>query len=208
MKIVCLFAIALLPCGLFSQNSEKFNLEKGKFYAQPEIYVLAAQIDGDQASGYSKMGYQLGVSTGIGLSNNQSFSVLMALSEKGSRRSFNPDEPTINAFHIRYTSLDLGLLYGKVVNTFYLQAGVRGTYLLGISETEGYVPQIEQDYQKIGFLIDTRAHYELSDHYWLSATFQYSLLSLLNSNVSQVNYLMGGGGAFHNVLGVGLIWKP
>ena len=208
MKIVCLIGILLLPLKLTSQNNEKFNFSEGKFFAQPELYVLATQIDGDQASGYSKMGYHFGVSTGLGLSNNQSLSFQMALAERGSRRSFNPDEPTINAFHIRYTSLDIGLLYGKAIQSIYLQGGIKGTYLLNISETEGYVPQIENDYKKIGFLFETRLNYELSEHYWLSATLQYSILSLLNTNVSQVNYLMGGGGAFHNVLGVGLIWKP
>ena len=208
MKFLSLSAIILLPLQLFSQGKENFKLNEGQFFAYPDIYVLASQIDGDQASGYNKFGYQLGVTTGIGLSNDRSVSFQMALSERGSRRTFNPDEPSINAFHIRYTSLDLGILYGKIINQFFVQGGIRGTYLLGVSESEGYVPNIAQDYQTFGALLDTRVNYPLSDHYWVSATFQYSLMSLLNTNVSQVNYLQGGGGAFHNVLGLGIIWRP
>lgn len=208
MKFLSLSAIILLPLQLFSQGNENFKLNEGQFFAYPDIYVLASQIDGDQASGYNKFGYQLGVTTGIGLSNDRSVSFQMALSERGSRRTFNPDEPSINAFHIRYTSLDLGVLYGKIINQFFVQGGIRGTYLLGVSESEGYVPNIAQDYQTFGALLDTRVNYPLSDHYWVSATFQYSLMSLLNTNVSQVNYLQGGGGAFHNVLGLGIIWRP
>lgn len=208
MKFLSLSAIILLPLQLFSQGKENFKLNEGQFFAYPDIYVLASQIDGDQASGYNKFGYQLGVTTGIGLSNDRSVSFQMALSERGSRRTFNPDEPSINAFHIRYTSLDLGVLYGKIINQFFVQGGIRGTYLLGVSESEGYVPNIAQDYQTFGALLDTRVNYPLSDHYWVSATFQYSLMSLLNTNVSQVNYLQGGGGAFHNVLGLGIIWRP
>lgn len=208
MKFLSLSAIILLPLQLFSQGKENFKLNEGQFFAYPDIYVLASQIDGDQASGYNKFGYQLGVTTGIGLSNDRSVSFQMALSERGSRRTFNPDEPSYNAFHIRYTSLDMGILYGKIINHFFVQGGIRGTYLLGVSESEGYVPNIAQDYQTFGVLLDTRVNYPLSDHYWVSATFQYSLMSLLNTTVSQVNYLQVGGGAFHNVLGLGIIWRP
>ena len=208
MKLLSLSAIILLPLQLFSQGKVNFKLNEGQFFAYPDLYILASQIDGDQASGYNKFGYQLGVTTGLGLSNDRTVSFQMALSERGSRRTFNPDEPSINAFHIRYTSIDLGLLYGKIVNNFFVQGGIRGTYLISVSESEGYVPNIAQDYQTFGVLLDTRANYPLTDHYWVTATFQYSLMSLLNSNVSQVNYLQGGGGAFHNVLGLGIAWKP
>lgn len=208
MKIPSLLAILSLPLSLFSQDKASIKLEEGNFFVYPELTILASQIDGDQASGYNKFGYQLGVTTGLGLRNDKTISFQMALSQRGSRRAFNPDEPSINAFHIIYNSLDLGVMYGKMVNSFYLQGGLRGTYLLSVSESEGFVPNIENDYKKIGFLLDTRANYPLSDHFWLSATFQYSLMSLLNSNVSQVNYLQVGGGAFMNVLGVGIVWKP
>ncbi len=184
------------------------NLQEGKFFSYPEVLILASQIDGDNASGYNKFGYQLGLITGIGLKNNKSLAFTMGLSERGSRRLFNPDEPTLNAFHIRYTSIDLGLLYGGFVNSLYYQAGARSTYLLSITETENYVPNIVQDYQKIGLLLDLKATYPLNEQYFLTAAFQYSLMSLLNPTVSQVNYLMGGGGAFHNVLGLGIVWKP
>ncbi len=208
MKSISLIALVLLPISLFSQGQNKMNLQEGKFFSYPEVLILASQIDGDNASGYNKFGYQLGLITGIGLKNNKSLAFTMGLSERGSRRLFNPDEPTLNAFHIRYTSIDLGLLYGGFVNSLYYQAGARSTYLLSIIETENYVPNIVQDYQKIGLLLDLKATYPLNEQYFLTATFQYSLMSLLNPTVSQVNYLMGGGGAFHNVLGLGIVWKP
>lgn len=208
MKSISLIAFVILPLSLFSQRNQKMNVEEGKFFYYPEVLILASQIDGDNASGYNKFGYQLALNTGIGLKNNKSLAFSMGLSERGSRRSFNPDEPSLNPFHIRYTSLDLGLLYGTFVNSFHLQSGIKSTYLLGITETENYVPNIVQDYQKIGVLLDLKATYPLNDQYFLTATFQYSLMSLLNPTVSQVNYLMGGGGAFHNVLGLGIVWKP
>lgn len=208
MKSISLIAFVILPLSLFSQRNQKMNVEEGKFFYFPEVLILASQIDGDNASGYNKFGYQLALNTGIGLKNNKSLAFSMGLSERGSRRSFNPDEPSLNPFHIRYTSLDLGLLYGAFANSFHLQSGIRATYLLGITETENYVPNIVQDYQKIGVLLDLKATYPLNDQYFLTATFQYSLMSLLNPTVSQVNYLMGGGGAFHNVLGLGIVWKP
>ncbi len=208
MKSISLIALVLLPISLFSQSQNKMNLQEGKFFSYPEVLILASQIDGDNASGYNKFGYQLGLITGVGLKNNKSLAFTMGLSERGSRRLFNPDEPSLNAFHIRYTSIDLGLLYGGFINSLYCQAGARSTYLLSITETENYVPNIVQDYQKIGLLLDLKATYPLNEQYFLTATFQYSLMSLLNPTVSQVNYLTGGGGAFHNVLGLGIVWKP
>ncbi len=208
MKIPSLLVILSLPLSIFAQDKSTIKLEEGKFFVYPELMLLASQIDGDNASGYNKLGFQLGVNTGLGLSNDKTISFQLALSQRGSRRSFNPDEPSMNAFHIIYNSLDMAVLYGKMLNSFYLQGGLRGTYLLSISESEGYVLNIANDYKQLGFILDTRANYPISDQFWLSATFQYSLMSLLNSSVSQVNYLQGGGGAFMNVLGVGIVWKP
>ena len=37
------------------------KIKEGKFYSYPEVLILASQIDGDNASGYNKFGYQLSI---------------------------------------------------------------------------------------------------------------------------------------------------
>ena len=46
------------------------------FYGRPLMGILASQMDGDQASGYNKFGYQVGMATGYRLSEKKKFDAI------------------------------------------------------------------------------------------------------------------------------------
>jgi hypothetical protein len=48
-------------------NGQVSKEKPNSFYGKPLIGLLACQIDGDQASGYNKFGYQVGMATGFRL---------------------------------------------------------------------------------------------------------------------------------------------
>lgn len=203
--------LSLFTLSIFSLNAQSShfpgNLDAGKFYFQPNAQILACQIDGDNASGYNKFGYQLAINTGMKLENNKSVEFMIGISERGSRRAFNPDVPSENAFHIHYNALDLGLFYGKVYNKFHVNIGLHGQYLLSVNESEGYSQNLELDYKTYGLLLDANVKYPLNDQFAVMASFNYSILSLLKSSVSNPTFYQGAG-VYHNVLGFGIVWMP
>lgn len=178
------------------------------FYGRPMMGILASQIDGDQASGYNKFGYQVGMATGYRLSENKKLDAIemqFCLVERGSRRAFDP-LTMVNAFHIKAQQLELQLAGVKNVKAGRLGnvdliGGIRVTRLLKIEETEGYNPGIANDYAKNGVILQFAMGYRASERMDLRLTWDYSAITLL-SNPAIFNPFYANGAVYHN--GVGL----
>lgn len=207
MKSIVISLFALTISSVFGQSiNYPSELTAGKLYYYPSFQLLACQIDGDNSSGYNKLGYQLSLSSGLKLENNKTIELMMGISERGSRRSYNVDDPSVTAFHLHYSALDFGLFYGRLFeNKLHVNAGLHGQYLLSITESEGFSNNLELDYEKIGLLLDVNAKYPLGNNFAVTASFNYSLMSLLKSTVSNPTFYQGAG-VYHNVLGLGIAW--
>lgn len=207
MKSVVLSLFAITISSVFGQsNNYPSELAAGKIYYYPSFQLLACQIDGDNSSGYNKLGYQFSLNSGLKLENNQTIELMMGISERGSRRSYNIDDPSITAFHLHYNALDLGVYYGKIYeNKLHVSVGLHGQYLLSIKESEGYSNNLELDYEKFGLLLDVNTKYPVGKNFAVTASFNYSLMSLLKSTVSNPTFYQGAG-VYHNVLGLGIVW--
>lgn len=207
MKSIVISLFALTISSVFGQSKNyPSELPAGKLYYYPSFQLLACQIDGDNSSGYNKLGYQLSLSSGLKLEKNKTIELMMGISERGSRRSYNVDDPSVTAFHLHYNALDLGLYYGWVFdNKLHVSAGLHGQYLLSITESEGFSNNLELDYDKFGLLLDVYAKYPVGKNFAVTASFNYSLMSLLKSTVSNPTFYQGAG-VYHNVLGLGIVW--
>lgn len=207
MKSVVLSLFALTISGVFGQSKHyPSELTVGQFYYYPSLQLLACQIDGDNSSGYNKLGYQFSINSGLKLENDKTIELMMGISERGSRRSYNIDDPSITSFHLHYQALDFGLFYGKVFsNNLHMNIGLHGQYLLSITESEGYSKNLELDYQKVGLMLDANSKYPVGQNFALTASFNYSIMSLLKTTVSNPTFYQGAG-VYHNVLGLGLAW--
>lgn len=185
-------------------SKEKLN----SFYGRPMIGVLASQIDGDQASGYNKFGYQLGMATGFRLSEERKLDALemqFCLVERGSRRAFDP-LTMVNAFHIKAQQLELQLAGVKNVKAgrlgnLDLIGGLRFTRLLKIEEPEGYNPGIANDYARNGVILQFAVGYRASERMDLRLNWDYSAITLL-SNPAIFNPFYANGAVYHNGMGL------
>lgn len=207
MKSIVISLFALTISGVYGQSKNyPSELSAGKIYYYPSVQLLACQIDGDNSSGYNKLGYQLSIHSGLKLENSKTLELMMGISERGSRRSYNIDDPSVTAFHLHYRALDLGFYYGRVFESkLHLSAGLHGQYLLFIKESEGFSNHLELDYEKFGMLLDVNAKYPVGKNLAVTASFNYSLMSLLKTTVSNPTFYQGAG-VYHNVLGLGIAW--
>ena len=177
------------------------------FYGRPLIGILASQIDGDQASGYNKFGYQLGMATGYRLSGDKKLDAIemqFGIVQRGSRRAFDP-LTMVNAFHIKARQIEFQLagirnLSAGRLGRFDLLGGFRFTRLLKIEESEGYNPGIASDFAQNGLILQFAVGSRVTQVLDLRLNWDYSVMSALSQNAS--HNLFYPTGVYHN--GVGL----
>ncbi len=177
------------------------------FYGRPMMGILASQIDGDQASGYNKFGYQVGMATGYRLSENKKLDAIemqFCMVQRGSRRAFDP-LTMVNAFHIKARQIELQVAGIRKVSAGRLGeidflGGIRFTRLLKIEESEGYNPGIASDFAQNGLILQFAVGSQVSQSLDLRLNWDYSIMSALSKSTSY--NLFYPTGVYHN--GVGL----
>ena len=177
------------------------------FYGRPLMGILASQIDGDQASGYNKFGYQVGMATGYRLSENKKLDAIemqFCMVQRGSRRAFDP-LTMVNAFHIKARQIELQVAGIRKVSAgrlgeIDLLGGIRFTRLLKIEESEGYNPGIASDFAQNGLILQFAVGSQVSQSLDLRLNWDYSIMSALSQSTSY--NLFYPTGVYHN--GVGL----
>ena len=177
------------------------------FYGRPMMGILASQIDGDQASGYNKFGYQVGMATGYRLSENKKLDAIemqFCMVQRGSRRAFDP-LTMVNAFHIKARQSELQVAGLRKVSAgrlgeIDLLGGIRFTRLLKIEESEGYNPGIASDFAQNGLILQFAVGSQVSQSLDLRLNWDYSIMSALSQSTSY--NLFYPTGVYHN--GVGL----
>lgn len=189
------------------------NTNSGRFYFNTQTDVLFCQIDGDQASGFNKFGYFLGVNTGYKLKNSSwnAIEMRMGIAERGSRRAPSNIDPSITPFNIRINTIDVNLgatkkwNFSGMQNPIALYAGIKSSRVFAAKETEMYMPSIDQDLRKMNYMLDLAARYPLSDHMNLQVSYIYSLKSITWSGSTNMYF---GRGTYHNNFAVGILYIP
>lgn len=180
------------------------------FYGRPVVGVIASQIDGDNASGYNKFGYQLGMLSGFRWAELGfgAIEMQMGIAERGSRRAFNP-LTFEQAFHIRTQQLELkfggvGFYSLPEVGAIQLLAGMRYCRLLNVQEMEGFNPGIANDFRKNSAMLELGIGKSMGTHIELRATVDFGISSLVRSNFRSVFFPTG---VYHNGVAVSVLWK-
>lgn len=215
-KLLLLFAVGAMFANVVAMpltplvNSKATDGEPMGFYGRPMLGVLMSQIDGDQASGYNKLGFQVGVSTGFRWKGKgiNAMEMQMALAERGSRRAFNA-ETMVNEFHIRCRQIELQLnairpLSVGGLGAVDLVAGLRAFRVLDVRETQGYNPGIANDFRKNGVMIHLGLGRTIDEHWHMRVGLDYSLNSLVKGGTQSVFYPTG---VYHNGMGVTVFYN-
>lgn len=215
-KLLLLFAVGAMFANVVAMpltplvNSKATDGEPMGFYGRPMLGVLMSQIDGDQASGYNKLGFQVGVSTGFRWKGKgiSAIEMQMALAERGSRRAFNA-ETMVNEFHIRCRQIELQLnairpLSVGGLGAVDLVAGLRAFRVLDVRETQGYNPGIANDFRKNGVMIHLGLGRTIDEHWHMRVGLDYSLNSLVKGGTQSVFYPTG---VYHNGMGVTVFYN-
>jgi hypothetical protein len=204
------FMFSILLCGIMPQVSAQNLSNPRGFYGRPVAGVLMSQLDGDQASGYNKFGYQAGIITGYRWQSTGfcAMEMQMLLCERGSRRAFDPIT-FVNAFHIRCRQAEIQLngLYGfsdKRLSNLSVIGGLRFAKLLSVEEVEGSNPGISEDFRGSVMMCELGINQVVHPKVVVRLTFDYGLYSAVKSDRWNPLYPTG---VYHNGVGVAALFN-
>lgn len=179
--------------------------EKGRFFYRTHAAVNFCQIDGDGASGFNKFGYTIGTWVGQGLGNDWTYESGFALSSRGSRRPFNPDEPAAGNFHFHYSMIDIPLFVVKKMGKYSFGPGLRTTWLLNATDKENTYLNLRDDMRSSGLLGCAMLGYTPGVKLTFRVEYQYSLASI-RIKAAPTNPLFPTG-VYHNVISAGITYN-
>lgn len=211
-RLSILFGFIFLLNYSYSQsNKYPFEWSKGQFYFNSSINLLASQIDGDNAVGYNKIAGKIAVNTGFTLNKLESLEMSFGISERGSRKGTDPENLDFNIFHIRIRTLDLGFYYNRIWKGIDFYGGLVPTYLLSVNDLEGFNPNIQDDYRKLGCLLELGVKHPIHQNWSISLNGTYSAFSMIKGD----RITLGGNtsinpsaGAYSNSIGLGIVYHP
>ena len=141
---------------------------------------LISQVDGDNWSGFSKIGYLAGGFVQLEISPHSSFQLEMEYIQKGSRKPANIDSGDYKTYLLRLHYLEIPLLYQfTFLKRFSVEVGPAVDVLLGYSEQgDGQeVPNI-YPFRRVTLSGIVGASGYITRHLKATFRFNYSLLSL------------------------------
>lgn len=192
----------LLPASILLATAAQGQLKKGEFGSHVLLAFNFCQIDGDRASGYYKLGYSAGYLIAQGLGKGWEYETGLLYTDRGSRRPFDPDDPSLPPMHLDYQMLDIMLYLGKELDKFKILGGLRTGYMIKARDKENYIQDLQGMSNKVQMLAGLGLTYGFSARMSLRLEGLYSINSIFR-NTGNPNPLIKNG-SYHNNISMGL----
>lgn len=125
---------------------------KSVFTLRPALGINGCQVNGDNYSGYNKVGIFGGLGVHARLSERAGLELGFYFSQKGSRHNPKPDKGDISFYHLRFSYIELPLLFRYQLNsTYFGSIGPSVAYLAGYKEENQYGMVTGHPFNKFDF---------------------------------------------------------
>ncbi len=196
-----LLLIALcLPLSISAQDF-KFGLQFG---------ITPSQVDGDGLSGYNKIGLTGGAFVSRDLTDNIFLLTDLSYTMKGSRvaSSKNVD---FSQIELTTNYIDWGIYAGyRFTNKVDLKLGLMPSVLIHSNEStaSGFELLEQNSFRPVNLLISGGLHYRFSTHFFLNATYNYSIISIRPGEYEIFNYDVKVSNAqYHHYINLSLMYR-
>lgn len=200
-KTPFLILILLFPLSTFNHMQAQ-----GRFDAEVFAGLNMGQIDGDDAGRFNHPGLRAGVGTSWALDDTWRPVIQLAYTQKGSvvgqiNRRLSAD----------YIEVALMMSYNAMNDRLRLAAGVAPAVLVRAEVTDNgtHNQLLTDDFRSVDWLpLTLAASYRFSDHLFLEARWQNSMLSISKDNSSGTYRIFrSNGGSFHRLVSFGLGYR-
>ncbi|MBP3254268.1 MAG: PorT family protein [Bacteroidales bacterium] len=168
MKRICVLLLSVLVLTAVKAQ---------EFHAGLTLGAAVSQVDGDKMSGFHKIGLQGGVFITQQLSKHSAWQGEILFVNKGSGIESNPNPD----FRVEISSyyIDFGLYYKYLYNqNVNFKIGLVPSVFISSKESVAGIEQPEiAPYRKFNLLFSAGLEYYFNDHWFVSADFNYSIIS-------------------------------
>jgi len=166
------------------------------------------QIDGDQMSGYNKLGFRLGMGSFINTAKEDELGFEITYTQKGSRTASDPDNPSKVITRFDYNYLELPLYYQKKLKDFGLKFGIAPAYLVSAKADRGGGITNDPGVRKFELSGIIGPSYSMNEKLSFYIHYQYSISSIIDLTKSQVPGAdWRRTGVYNNIISAGLNLK-
>ena len=202
-KHIIYFALLIAFCLPLSVSAQdfKFGLQFG---------ITPSQVDGDGLTGYNKIGLTGGAFLSRDLTENIFLFTDLSYTMKGSRVASSKN---IDYSQIELTTnyIDWGIYAGyRFTNKIDFKLGLMPSVLIHSNEsTASGVELLEQNpFRPVNLLISGGLHYRFSNHFFLNATYNYSIISIRPGEYEIFNYdIKVSNAQYHHYINLSLMYK-
>lgn len=166
------------------------------------------QIDGDNMGGYNKLGYRFGFGSYVNTKKEDEVGFEITYTVKGSRTANNPDNPPPFIVRYNYSYLEVPLYFTKKLKNFGLKVALAPAFLVAAKADLGGGFTDQENVRPYELSAIIGPSYQISSKWYFYAHYQYSLLSIIDHQKSQVagaNFRRTG--VYNNIISAGLAFQ-
>ena len=194
--------LCFILCGFFLIS---YSGTAQKFDAGIIVGVSPSQVDGDNLSGFNKVGIKAGGFVKRKFSDDWALQFELEYIQKGSRRPVNTDDNSYYLLRLNYVEAPFMLSY-FVNKKLSVEAGLSlGVLISYYEEDETGIPY-NSDFHKYDFLGNGGINYMLSEHLSVGVRFSYSLVPIRLYG-DEAPYYYFNRNQFNNVLAFSLQYQ-
>lgn len=184
---LCAASCFFLTLNLKAQQEFRMNLWSGLNFCQ---------IDGDQESGYNKLGYSVGVEVWRGFNDKLNWHTGVQYSQRGSKSYNDPEQPNPFPFHYVMNMVEIPFYVSAATKWKHTRviAGTQAGYLFDARDKLGSYSQLQGDLRTL-HLSGMAGIQHQSKKLTFRLSFQYGLNSMRKPVV--LRYFVRNG-VFHN----------
>ncbi len=167
--------------------------------------LSAAQIDGDNLSGYNKAGLVAGAFVRTDFMEGAGMQLEIKYIGKGASDPVTEFDPDYSKIRLDYIEIPVLFYFNPGVKSFYIEGGLAPAYLMQarVDDGGGFInPEIP--YHKLDIAAAGGVRYDIFEHFSVNARFSYSIIPLLDHPDVQPTWYNYG--PYNNVLNLAVYY--
>ncbi len=164
------------------------------------------QIDGDQLSGYNKLGYRFGLGSFIPVKSGDELGIEITYSQKGSRTASDPDNPGKVIVRYNYNYLEVPFYYQRKIKKFGLRFGLVPSYLIGAQADLGGGFSSQSNVRSFELSGLAGPVYNINDRWSFYLHYQYSITSIIDQKKAPFSNFRRTG-VYNHLISTGLYYN-
>ncbi len=164
-------------------------LAQSNYYFRPlfSLGLVGNQIDGDNQSGYNKVGPNGGIYINRAFSEKNEFEFGLTYIQKGARKNIDPEKGDYNFYKLRLNYVEVPFLLKHNIKKYKLEIGASAAYLFKSYE-ESNAGVLNIPFRKLDISYNIGLNLKLNENWIAGTRISYSIIPIRTLTVANFYY--------------------